>query len=61
MQDHDSMFTAIRHTIDWISVGAVVGALMGYLPPIAAFLAIVWYAIQIYESKTVQGWIKRSR
>jgi len=29
------------------------------LPAIAAIFTIVWTAIRIYETKTVQGWIGR--
>lgn len=46
---------------DILSIGAVVGTLTGYLPPIATILAIVWYALQVYEGKTVQKWIKARR
>jgi hypothetical protein len=35
------------------AAGAVtVGALLGYLPPIAAFLSIIWLCIQIYDRVT---------
>jgi hypothetical protein len=40
---------------DVIAAGAVAGTLMNILPPMAAAMAIIWYAIQIYESKTVQA------
>lgn len=46
---------------DVFSVGTVVGALMGWLPAIAAIFTIVWTAIRIWETKTVQGWLKRFR
>lgn len=42
---------------------AIVGALIGWLPSIAALVGIIWYGLQIWESKTVQtlmwklGWI----
>jgi len=41
--------------------GAVAASLMGYLPGAAAVVAsgvaILWYSIQIYESRTVQRWV----
>ncbi len=45
--------------LDIVSAGAVLGTLAGILPPLAAFGAVVWYAIQIWESQTVQGWLKK--
>jgi len=42
-----------------VAAGGVLAAWMiCVLPPAAALLAIVWYAIQIYESRTVQRQIK---
>ncbi len=37
--------------------GIIITTIMSILPPIAAILGLLWYAIQIYESKTVQAWI----
>lgn len=54
----------VEHSKPWldaISIGGVVGTITGYLPAIAAALSIVWTSIRIYETKTVQGWIKRGR
>lgn len=41
---------------DFASVLAILGAIGGYLPPIAALIAVLWYLLQIWESQTVQGW-----
>jgi len=43
-----------KHLIDLLSVTTVLGTLMGILPSIAAVFTIVWTAIRIYETKTVQ-------
>jgi hypothetical protein len=43
------------------AVGAILGSLAGYLPPLAALIAILWYAIQIWESDTVQHLRSRRR
>jgi DMSO reductase anchor subunit len=48
-----------KHVIDWTSIGIALGTLMQILPSIAAALSIVWSVIRIYETKTVQGWIKK--
>lgn len=48
-----------KHVMDWTSIGIALGTLVQILPSIAAALSIVWSVIRIYETKTVQGWIKR--
>ena len=40
------------------SAAAIVGSLSGWLPPLAALAAIIWYAVAIWESETVQTWHK---
>jgi hypothetical protein len=44
------------------SVGAVLGTFLGFLPPtlavVATALAILFYLVQIWESPTVQTWVK---
>ena len=53
----------MRHDFDpaqiWghmASIGAILGTLFGYLPYIAAVVAVIWYLLQIWESQTVQKW-----
>ena len=46
---------------DALSMVAVVGALSGLLPAIAALFTIIWTGLRIYESATVQGWLERRR
>jgi hypothetical protein len=46
-----------KHIVDAISVATVLGTLVDMLPSIAAIFTIVWTAIRIYETKTVQGWL----
>lgn len=50
-----------KHLIDGVSVATVMGTLMSWLPAIAALFTIVWTAIRIYETKTVQGWFKKGK
>jgi len=45
--------------IDGLAIGTLVAALASWLPPIAAGFTIVWTAIRIYETDTVQRFIKR--
>jgi hypothetical protein len=48
-----------KHVLDMLSVTTVLGALMGILPSIAALFTIVWTAIRIYETRTVQRLISK--
>ena len=51
---------AAKHVGDAVSVMVVAGALASILPPIAALLTIIWTAIRIFETKTVQRLLGRS-
>lgn len=46
---------------DALSVGTVIATLAAWLPPLAALFTIIWTAIRIYETKTVQKFINRFR
>ena len=46
-----------KHALDALSVVTVVGTLVEMLPSIAALFTIVWTAIRIYETDTVQRWL----
>lgn len=52
MASHISEST--KHAVDAVSVVTVVGALMQWLPAIAAIFTIIWTAIRIWETDTVQ-------
>ena len=52
-----NMDEANKHIIDFASVITVLGTLADMLPAIAAIFTIVWTAIRIYETKTVQRWL----
>jgi hypothetical protein len=54
-----NMDEATKQIIDFASIATVLGTLADMLPAIAAIFTIVWTAIRIYETKTVQGWIGR--
>ena len=49
-----NMDDATKHLIDFASIATVLGTLADMLPAIAAIFTIVWTAIRIYETKTVQ-------
>lgn len=44
-----------------VSLAAIIATIVGWLPPLAALAAIIWYAIQIHESKTIQKWLVARR
>lgn len=46
---------------DVLSMGTAIGTVAGWMPYFAAALSIVWTAIRIYETKTVQGWLRKRR
>lgn len=48
------------NTITWIistaASSVVITTVAGLIPPFAAFIALIWYFIQIYESDTFKRW-----
>lgn len=50
---------SVKHAVDAVSVATTVATLAGILPAIAALFTIVWTSIRIYESKTVQDYLRR--
>ena len=49
-----------KQVIDAVSVVTVVGTIGDVLPPLAALFTLVWTALRIYESRTVQGLLGKS-
>jgi hypothetical protein len=47
--------------IDGISVVTMLGALFDMLPSVAALFTILWTGIRIYETETVQSFLKRKK
>jgi hypothetical protein len=46
-----------KSAVDALSLVTVIGTLVDVLPAIAAIFSIVWSAIRIYETETVQRWL----
>lgn len=44
----------VRLAVDLLSLAALLGSLVNLLPAVAAILTIIWTAIRIYETDTVQ-------
>jgi hypothetical protein len=51
----------IKHVTDGLSILTVVGTLADILPALAALFSLVWSLIRIWETKTVQDWLKRRK
>jgi len=49
---------ATKTAVDALSFMTVLGTLMDVLPSIAALFTIIWTAIRIYETNTVQKFIR---
>ena len=58
MENHHETAKSVA---DALSIVTVVGTLMEVLPAIAAMFTIVWTAIRIYETKTVQNLVHRGK
>lgn len=48
-----------KQVVDAVSVLTVVGTIGELLPPLAALFTLVWTAIRIYETKTIQRLLVR--
>jgi len=48
------MDDATKNIIDFASIATMLGTIGAILPPLAALFTIIWTAIRIYETKTVQ-------
>jgi hypothetical protein len=51
----------VKHTVDAAAAGIAVTTVLGWLPAIAAAFTIVWTAIRIWETKTVQDFVATMR
>lgn len=51
----------IKAAVDGLSILTLAGWAVGALPAVATLLTILWTAIRIYETETVQKIVKRFR
>ena len=65
MQDGSADMTehteSVKSVVDGLSIITVIGTLADMLPSVAAIFTIVWTAIRIWETTTVQNWVKKMR
>jgi hypothetical protein len=54
MAEMDEHFNAVQWIGHSLSMATITGTILGFLPAAAAIIAFIWYAIEIYESKTVR-------
>lgn len=57
--NHHHWGQAMKGAGDFVSISVVLGTLASVLPSMAALLSIVWSAIRIWETRTVQRWLGR--
>lgn len=48
-----------KHAADALSIMTVVATLAEWLPAVAALASLIWSMIRIWETKTVQTWVKK--
>ena len=58
MTDQDE---TVKYVIDGLSIITVIGTLADMLPAIAAIFTIVWTAIRIWETETVQNLLGKKK
>jgi len=49
----------VKYVVDALSFLTVIGTLVEMLPSIAALFTIIWTGIRIWETNTVQRWVKK--
>jgi len=51
----------VEHLVNWAALGTTVGAILGYLPGIAALFSIIWLGLQIWLFFVRKPWRKGSK
>lgn len=49
----------VKHAGDAAAVTVTLGTVVNFLPALAALFTIIWTGIRIYETKTVQRWLRQ--
>lgn len=57
----DHLTASAKAAIEAVSITTLFATMAGWLPSIAACLSIVWWSIRLYETDTVQRWLKKWR
>lgn len=51
----------VRASVDGGVIAVIVAALMNVVTPLAAVIGLVYYAIVLWETDTVQNWVRQTR
>jgi hypothetical protein len=51
----------VKNALDALSVGMIMMAFADWLPHFGALVSIVYTLFRIYETKTVQSWIRKGK
>lgn len=57
VQQHIS--PALEHAVNWAAVGTTIGAVLGYLPGVAALFSIIWLGLQIWLFFVRKPWRRK--
>ena len=57
----DNLFEVLRWIGHSLSLAAIGAAILGIIPVVAVLMPMIYYSIVVYESKTVQAFIKSRR
>jgi len=55
------MDESTKQLLDATSIFTAVGTFFSWLPHLAAIFTIIWTGIRIYETKSVQSWLRKRR
>jgi hypothetical protein len=55
----DHLSNSTKYVVDAVSMFTVLGTLVDFLPAVAAGLSIIWSVIRIWETATVQKFLKK--
>ena len=56
----DHLISVAKGAADAAAIGITVGAVMQWLPALAAIFTLVWTGIRIYETNTIQRLLRRN-
>lgn len=59
MHAYEHLSAPFKSVLDGMSIGTIVATFLGWLPHVATLLSVIWVAIRIYETDTVQKLLGR--
>lgn len=52
---------ALKNVGDVLALGAIAGSFMDFITPLAAVVGLVYAAVRLWETKTMQYWVAKIR